>query len=65
MPSKQPGTNWGSDVPISMPVPSQDQVLIDMGAFGFSVNGLVNNLNKSDLEEYQTPTFSPNGGRNG
>jgi hypothetical protein len=56
-----PGNYWGADVPISMPEPSNDDVLIDMGAVGFSENGLVHNLNSSDLEEYQIPTFGPGG----
>lgn len=63
--AKQPGSYWGSDVPISMPVPASDEILVDMGAFGFSLNGLQNNLSTSDLEEYNTPSFSPPGGLNG
>ena len=57
----QPGSYWGSDVPISMPEPSQDETIIDMGANGFSINGLVHNLSTADLENYLIPTFSPEG----
>ena len=55
----EPGFYWGSDVPISMPQPTKDQILIDMGAHGFTVNGLQHNISQADLEEYTQPTFSP------
>jgi hypothetical protein len=55
----EPGFYWGADVPISMPVPGSDDVLIDMGAHGFTLNGLQHNLTQADLEEYLQPNFSP------
>ena len=55
----EPGFYWGADVPISMPQPTDDPILIDMGAHGFTVNGLQHNLSRADLEEYTQPTFSP------
>jgi hypothetical protein len=61
----QPGSYWGTDVPISMPEPTTDDVIIDMGAHGFSINGLVHNLSQSDLEDYMMPTFTPEGSENG
>jgi hypothetical protein len=48
-----------------MPEASTDEVLVDMGAHGFSVNGLVHNLSESDLEDYMMPTFAPEGTING
>jgi hypothetical protein len=54
-----PGNYWGSDTPISMPEPPSDDVIIDMGAHGFTVNGFVHNINESDLEDYKIPTFGP------
>ena len=59
-----PGAYWGTDVPISMPEPTTDDVLIDMGAYGFSENGLVHNLTPADLEDYMMPTFAPEGSIN-
>lgn len=55
----EPGFYWGADVPISMPIPSDTTVLVDMGAHGFTVNGLQHNLSQADLEEYTQPNFSP------
>lgn len=55
----EPGFYWGADVPISMPVPGDAEVLVDMGAHGFTVNGLQHNLSTADLEEYMQPNFSP------
>lgn len=56
-----PGSYWASDSPISMPEPSPEDVVVDMGAMGFTMSGLVNNLSLADLEEYSVPTFSPEG----
>lgn len=55
----EPGFYWGADVPISMPLPSEADVLVDMGAHGITVNGLQHNLNQADLEDYLQPNFSP------
>lgn len=61
----QPGELWACDVPISMPEATTDFVLIDMGAHGFSINGIVHNLSQADLENYTTPTYSPRETTNG
>lgn len=50
---------WGSDTPISMPVPSDNPILVNMGTLGFTEFGMAHNLNTSDLEDY-IPTFLPN-----
>lgn len=54
-----PGFVWASDVAISMPEATSDDIILDMGTFGFSINGFVYNLKKADVEELKTPTFSP------
>lgn len=51
-------TLWGSDVPISMPVPSDHDVLVDMGTFGFTSYGIAHNLKLADLEDF-LPSFAP------
>jgi hypothetical protein len=53
-----PGTYWGSDVPISMPEATDDPAIINLGAHGIGVNGLVHNFNSGDAEQY-LPTFTP------
>lgn len=53
---------WGSDVPISMPVPPEDRpVLVDFGGFGFSTGGITHNITAADREEMFTPFFKPPG----
>lgn len=52
--------SWGSDVPVSMPVPLHPDrpALVDMGGFGFTIFGIGHNLKSTDLEEY-LPVFAP------
>jgi hypothetical protein len=52
---------WGTDVPISMPEPmNQDQpIYVDMGGFGMTTGGIAHNFTTADLEVYTTPTFLP------
>jgi hypothetical protein len=57
----QPGAYWGSDVPISMPEPPTGDIIIDMGATGFTLDGFAHNISPADLEDYMMPTFSPDG----
>lgn len=53
------GLYWGSDVPISMPEPAKQPVLVDMGATGFTRYGLDHNISAADLEGLKQPTFAP------
>lgn len=52
---------WGTDTPISMPVPPHPQELKTGCADGFAYTrfGLVHNLTVSDLEEFLIPTYGP------
>lgn len=52
---------WGTDTPISMPVPmgSERTVLVDMGGFCFTETGLVHAFTLADLEAYLYPTYRP------
>jgi hypothetical protein len=54
----EPGSFWATDTEISLPVPSKNAILVDMGALGFTEFGLDHNLNSGDLEEF-VPTFAP------
>lgn len=49
---------WGTDVPISMPVPPETGVLVKMGTFGFTNFGIAHDITNADLEDY-LPTFIP------
>lgn len=56
----EPGFFWGADVPISMPQPTANDVVVDMGAHGITNTGqLDHNLTQADLDNYTQPTFSP------
>lgn len=58
---------WKSDVPISMPRPldghgpnvTNNQSLIPMFGFTFTINGLFHDLSNVDLEEYVQSLTSP------
>jgi len=49
---------WGTDTPISMPVPPEKGVLVDMGSYVFTRGGLAHNLNHVDWENY-LPVYLP------
>lgn len=54
------GQSWGSDVPVSMPEPLGDQEgLVPMFGFNFTINGLFHDLTDADHEALSTPTFAP------
>lgn len=63
-------SGWKSDVPISMPRPldghgpnvTDNQSLVPMFGFTFTINGLFHNLSQVDLEEYLQAVTSPAGG---
>lgn len=52
---------WGTDTPVSMPVPmsSAHTPLIDMGGFCFTQTGLMHAFTIADLEAYLYPTYRP------
>ena len=50
---------WGADVPISMPEPPLNKAVIDMGAFGFSVGGMVHQITEQQRDDLALPTFAP------
>jgi hypothetical protein len=53
--------DWGSDVRISQPQPADPDipVVVDLGGFGFTPNGLVHNITSTEVEEVFSPTFAP------
>ena len=57
------GMSWGSDVPISLPAPPADDIIVDYGAFGLTRYGIVHKINSVDLEDF-IPSFLPGGSAN-
>lgn len=50
---------WSSDVPISIPQPPVEKVLVPMFGFGFTQLGLVHDLTDVEYEFLRTPSYSP------
>lgn len=50
---------WGADVPISMPMPPDDKPLVDMGGFGFGINGICHVITEEERDAEAIPTFAP------
>jgi hypothetical protein len=51
--------SWGADVPISMPVPADEPVMVDMYGFGMTQYRLVHSLSQSDYESLAVPVYAP------
>lgn len=52
--------SWGTDVPVSIPVPpAEDIVRSAGGGFAYSRFGLVHELSSSDVEAFLFPTHAP------
>ena len=58
---------WGTDGPISMPVPPAADVgdLVSFGGFAFCPAGLVHELTEVDREEIYADAYAPPGGVDG
>lgn len=50
---------WSSDVPISIPQPPAEQVLVPMFGFGFTQLGLFHDLTDVEYEYLRTPSYAP------
>jgi hypothetical protein len=57
--SAPPRPVWGADVPISMPLPTGDQILVPMQGFGMSGMRLVHDLTAADYEDLSVPVYAP------
>lgn len=51
--------SWGSDSPISMPVPPNSKIEIKMFGFGMSRYGIAHDLTHEDYMKFRRPTFAP------
>lgn len=52
-------TAWGTDGPVSMPVPPKGQKLVTYGGFTFTEYGIAHDVTEADLEEVLGPTYAP------
>jgi hypothetical protein len=50
---------WGADVPISMPVPADEPVMVEMYGFGMTQYRLVHSLTAADYESLAVPVYAP------
>lgn len=60
MSERQPDV-WGSDVPVSMPIPPDREVQVAFGGFAFTTGGMNHDITEADIEETFFPPFSPEG----
>lgn len=52
-------TPWSSDVPVSMPLPSDQEVGVKMSGFVFTAGGMAHDITPESYSRLSTPTFAP------
>lgn len=59
-------SQWGADVPISMPQPLRpgQEALVPMGGFVMTIDGLFPDMSAADYERLSTPAYAPYDPRN-
>jgi hypothetical protein len=50
---------WGADVPISMPVPVEEDVIVPMFGFGMTRYRLVPDMTSAEYEDLAVPVYAP------
>jgi hypothetical protein len=50
---------WSSDVPISIPHPPSEAILVSMFGFGVTQLGIVHDLTEVEYDYLRTPSYSP------
>lgn len=50
---------WGADVPVSMPQPAPEPVMVEMYGFGMTQYRLVHSLSRADYESLAVPVYAP------
>ena len=50
---------WSSDVPISIPQPPEESILVPMFGFGMTQLGIVHDLSQVEYDFLRTPSYSP------
>lgn len=51
--------DWVSSVPISMPTPSSDPIMVKMFGFGYTQYCLVHDIDAADRMNYRRPAMPP------
>ncbi len=52
-------TPWSSDVPISMPLPSENPIGVAMSGFAFTTGGIAHDITAVSFARLATPDFHP------
>lgn len=52
---------WGADVPISMPLPPGEPVMVPMYGFGMTQFRLVHDISAAEYEALAVPVYAPDG----
>ena len=50
---------WGADVPISMPVPANEAVMVPMFGFAMTQYRLVHDMTSAEYEALSVPVYAP------
>jgi hypothetical protein len=50
---------WGADVPISMPVPVEEDVIVPMFGFGMTQYRLAPDMTSAEYEDLAVPVYAP------
>lgn len=50
---------WGADVPVSMPLPAGEGVMVPMYGFGMTQYRLVHDLTAAEYEAMSVPVYAP------
>lgn len=50
---------WGADVPISMPVPVSEPVMVEMYGFGMTQYRLAPDMTAAEYESLSVPVYAP------
>lgn len=50
---------WGADVPVSMPLPAAEQVMVTMYGFAMTQYRLVHDLTAAEYEALAVPVYGP------
>lgn len=50
---------WGADVPVSMPIPADEPIQVDMGGWGMTQFRMVHAISAREYEILSVPVWGP------
>ena len=56
---EEQGESWGSDSPISEPVPAKKELKITFDGFGFTMGGMTFDVAQEDIDDLLRPIYQP------